>query len=210
MNSSNLRAHPMLIIAGVAVTIFALVGTAAVLGWIPKAQTEETPAMAKLSAREKAEVDAKAEDEALRAKQAANAKKIAPVRLAAADPVRSEPVRTEHRAPSCPQCGVVRAVDLVETPGKATPLGMIAGGVVGGLLGNQVGSGNGRTVATVAGAAGGAYAGNTIEKHVRKTKSYKIVVHLNNGDTRVFHRDTDPGFEIGDRVKVEHDTLVRL
>jgi uncharacterized protein YcfJ len=35
---------------------------------------------------------------------------------------------------------------------------------VGGLIGNQVGSGNGRKLATIAGAIGGAYAGNEIAK----------------------------------------------
>jgi uncharacterized protein YcfJ len=36
--------------------------------------------------------------------------------------------------------------------------------VVGGLLGNQVGSGNGRKLATIAGAVGGGYVGNEIAK----------------------------------------------
>ncbi len=210
MNTSNLRAHPMLIITGIALTIFALVGTAAVLGWIPKAQTEETPAQVSLSAKEKAEIHAKAEEEALRAKRAKLERTApSPVRLASSEPVRSE--RVEHRVVhTCPNCGVIQSVNVVETPGKATPLGMIAGGVVGGLLGNQVGQGNGRTVATVAGAAGGAYAGNAIEKHVRKSESYRIVVRLNNGDTRVFHRKTDPGYSVGDHVKIENDSIVRI
>ena len=38
------------------------------------------------------------------------------------------------------------------------------GAVVGGLLGNQVGGGRGKTLATVAGAVGGGYAGHQIEK----------------------------------------------
>lgn len=43
--------------------------------------------------------------------------------------------------------------------------GMAIGGVAGGLLGNQVGSGKGRTLATVAGAAGGAYAGKKVQEN---------------------------------------------
>jgi uncharacterized protein YcfJ len=35
--------------------------------------------------------------------------------------------------------------------------------VVGGLLGNQVGGGNGKKLATVAGAVGGGYAGNKVQ-----------------------------------------------
>ncbi|MGY6518941.1 MAG: glycine zipper 2TM domain-containing protein [Lysobacteraceae bacterium] len=41
--------------------------------------------------------------------------------------------------------------------------GTVAGAVVGGLVGNQVGGGSGRRLATVAGAAGGAYAGREIQ-----------------------------------------------
>jgi len=37
--------------------------------------------------------------------------------------------------------------------------------VAGGLLGNQVGGGSGKTIATVAGAAGGAYAGRKIQEN---------------------------------------------
>jgi uncharacterized protein YcfJ len=37
--------------------------------------------------------------------------------------------------------------------------------VVGGLIGNQVGSGNGRKLATIAGAVGGGYVGNEIAKN---------------------------------------------
>jgi uncharacterized protein YcfJ len=36
--------------------------------------------------------------------------------------------------------------------------------VVGGLLGNQVGGGNGKTLATIAGAVGGGYLDNEIAK----------------------------------------------
>lgn len=43
--------------------------------------------------------------------------------------------------------------------------GMAIGAVAGGLLGNQVGGGKGRTLATVAGAVGGGYAGKKVQEH---------------------------------------------
>ncbi|HET9023578.1 MAG TPA: glycine zipper 2TM domain-containing protein [Burkholderiaceae bacterium] len=46
--------------------------------------------------------------------------------------------------------------------------GTVIGGVAGGLLGNQIGGGRGKTVATVAGAAGGAYAGNQVQKNMQE------------------------------------------
>jgi uncharacterized protein YcfJ len=46
--------------------------------------------------------------------------------------------------------------------------GSVIGGVVGGVLGHQIGGGTGKTVATVAGAAGGAYAGNKVQKGMQE------------------------------------------
>lgn len=53
--------------------------------------------------------------------------------------------------------------------------GMVVGAVVGGLLGNQVGDGNGRKLATVAGAVGGAYAGREIDRRHTGGKKYTEV-----------------------------------
>jgi len=46
--------------------------------------------------------------------------------------------------------------------------GTVVGGVAGGLLGSTIGGGRGKTVATVAGAAGGAYAGNQVQKNMQE------------------------------------------
>ncbi len=46
--------------------------------------------------------------------------------------------------------------------------GTVIGGVAGGLLGSTIGGGTGRTVATIAGAAGGAYAGNQVQKGMQQ------------------------------------------
>lgn len=50
--------------------------------------------------------------------------------------------------------------------------GTAIGAVVGGLLGNQVGGGNGKKIATVAGAVGGGYAGNKAQEHMQGTDTY--------------------------------------
>ena len=100
-------------------------------------------------------------------------------------------------------------------------LGSMLGGqgCLGGLLcGNQVGGGKGNTLATVAGAVGGGYAGNRIEasrQHAQVTSSVqrkcstvnntndKIVgydvKYVYNGVTRTVRMDHDPG----DRVQVQ-------
>lgn len=47
---------------------------------------------------------------------------------------------------------------------SVSPIGMGLGAVVGGLVGSQVGGGNGKTLATIAGAVGGGYLGNEVAK----------------------------------------------
>ncbi|WP_334187818.1 glycine zipper 2TM domain-containing protein [Noviherbaspirillum sp.] len=109
----------------------------------------------------------------------------------------------------CYNCGTVEAVNLVEVKGEGSYLGTIGGGVVGALLGSQVGGGSGRTVAQIAGAVGGAYAGNMIEGKVRDTTHYEIVVRLNNGATQMVPFAADPGYRIGEKVKVDAGVITR-
>jgi outer membrane lipoprotein SlyB len=109
----------------------------------------------------------------------------------------------------CYDCGTVEAVNLVEVKGEGSYLGTIGGGVVGALLGSQVGGGSGRTAAQIAGAVGGAYAGNAIEGNVRTTKHYEVMVRLQNGATQTVSFAADPGYRIGDKVKISNGIIVR-
>lgn len=113
--------------------------------------------------------------------------------------------RPAHRI--CLDCGVVEAINVIEVQGQGSYLGPIAGGVAGALLGSQVGHGSGTTIAQVLGAAGGAYAGSAIEKKVKATKHYEVVVRLDNGGTRTVSYDAQPGFAVGAKVKVTNGTL---
>ena len=111
------------------------------------------------------------------------------------------------RKAACINCGVVEAINVVEVKGEGSYLGMIAGGVAGALLGSQIGQGRGTTVAEVAGAAGGAYAGHEVEKRMKATKHYEVVVRLENGGSQTVSYAAQPGFAVGTRVKVENGTL---
>lgn len=112
-------------------------------------------------------------------------------------------------ARACAHCGVVEAVNVIEVKGEGNYLGMIAGGLAGALLGSQIGGGSGKTIATVAGAAGGAFAGNEVEKRMKTTRHYEVIVRLESGGSQAVSYETEPGFKAGDRVKVENGTLVR-
>jgi outer membrane lipoprotein SlyB len=118
--------------------------------------------------------------------------------------------RTQAVARRCATCGVVEAINLVEVKGEGTYLGKIAGGVAGVLLGSQFGDGGSRTVAQVAGGAGGAYVGNEIEKHVKSTKHYEVLVRLENGGAQTVTYATQPAFAVGAKVKVANGTLTVL
>jgi outer membrane lipoprotein SlyB len=114
-------------------------------------------------------------------------------------------------ASACRGCGVVEAVNVVETKNDGkNVIGTIAGGVLGGVLGHQVGGGTGKDVATVAGALGGAYAGNRVQDSMDKSTQHQVVVRLDDGSTQTFLYAADPGVKAGDRVRVENEALVRM
>ena len=111
----------------------------------------------------------------------------------------------------CRNCGVVESVVRVQRPGQTkgiagTPVtpGMAIGGVVGGLLGNQIGHGSGRTAATVVGAAGGAYAGNAIEKNRAQRTAYVMHIRMADGSRRTIEQSV--ALRKGSHVVVEGKT----
>lgn len=130
--------------------------------------------------------------------------------------VKHKPVVHEHTMlpvesakPVCANCGIVLAVNVIEVEGKGSGVGVVAGGVVGGLVGNQVGQGTGKDLATVAGLLGGAFAGNTIEKNSKKTKSYDIMVKMDGGSEHTYRQATNPDMVKGQKVKIENDVVVK-
>ena len=58
-------------------------------------------------------------------------------------------------------------------------------------------------------AAREALAGREIEKNVRKSKVYEVVTRLEGGGAQTINFETDPGYKVGDRVRIEAGTLVR-
>ena len=118
------------------------------------------------------------------------------------------------KAAVCMDCGTVKSVTAVERQGQVNGvpvgnttigLGTVAGGVIGGLLGHQVGNGNGKTLATVVGAAGGAYAGNTVEKNMKKVTVYDVRVRMDDGSMR--NLDISTAVPVGSKVIVEGKNL---
>jgi outer membrane lipoprotein SlyB len=113
-------------------------------------------------------------------------------------------------APACPECGRILSVTITEKAGEYSPVGVIAGGALGALLGNQVGGGFGKDLATLAGAAGGAYAGKVIEEKIKTHKVWSVTVVYANESKASFDFTNDPGFQVGDRVKNSGNTITRM
>lgn len=118
--------------------------------------------------------------------------------------------RVEQTPRPCYNCGTVEAVNLVEVRGDGNYLGTIGGGVVGALIGSQVGGGNGRTAAQVAGALSGAYVGNRIESNARRTQHFEVLVRLQTGAAQTLTFANDPGYHVGDKVRLNNGVLSRL
>ena len=127
--------------------------------------------------------------------------------LAAAKAQAPEAGKSSASEAACPDCGKVLGVQVVEKKGEGGALGLIAGGVVGGLLGNQVGGGRGNTLATIAGAAGGAYAGKKVEENVKSGTVWAVHVRFNDGQQQAYEFDHDPHFVAGDPVRRSGNTI---
>jgi len=201
------RTHPLVIVAAVTVILFSVVGIGAVLGWIPTsvgnqsnanstvAQAPDQPAAEPVPAQ-----PAEQKPAAARPKHVARSeppRQAAPV-AAVAPPPPPAPVV----AAICRECGVIEDVREVEKAGQASGAGAVGGAVLGGVLGHQVGSGRGKEVATILGALGGGLAGNQVEKNVKKTMEYQIVVRYEDGSRGLITQATPPSWRKGDKVKV--------
>jgi outer membrane lipoprotein SlyB len=123
------------------------------------------------------------------------------------------PAQSSH-ASYCADCATVEAVTAVQRQGQVNGvavgnqtigLGTVAGGLIGGLLGHQVGGGNGKTLATVAGVAGGAFAGNTIEKNMKKVTVYDVRLRMDDGSRR--NMEVSSVLPVGSKVIVEGKNL---
>ncbi|MBI3715900.1 MAG: glycine zipper 2TM domain-containing protein [Betaproteobacteria bacterium] len=110
---------------------------------------------------------------------------------------------------ACDNCGVVSELKTAKQKGEGSGVGVVAGAVLGGVLGHQVGSGRGKDLATVAGAAGGAYAGNAAEKKLMEKTVYQVIVKMEGGNSRTFTFGAESAFKVGDKVKVVDGKLTR-
>ncbi len=218
---STTRLHPLLSAAAVSVIAVSVVGIAAISGRLPSSIGSMPTAAAVSTA-----TPAVPEPAVLAAPPAAPAAKPKPVKKAvvrAAAPAPQAPVFQEPAPavlpqpplaqapaakPVCPDCATVEAVREIEQQGEGTWMGPVAGGVGGAILGKQMGKGSGRTIMTVLGAAGGAYAGHEIEKRVRSSKRWEVSLRMDDGSLRSLSYDAAPAWRAGERVRYVNGAIL--
>ena len=105
--------------------------------------------------------------------------------------------------------GTVESVQQVVAENDNSALGAIGGALVGGGIGSLFGGGTGQTVATVVGAAGGAYLGSQAAQHSR-TFVWRIGVRYDDGSVATVQQTTAPALRIGDRVRVTNTGIELL
>ncbi|MHB8354076.1 MAG: outer membrane lipoprotein [Burkholderiales bacterium] len=185
MTDPTRKTSPFVIAASIAVMLFSLVGIAALTGLLPKHGTE---------ASQPAESSRPPEQQ--------------PQALLGSLPQPGSQIPPGLIQPSvCADCGVITAIRLVEKQGEGSALGVVAGGLMGGILGHQLGGGAGKDVATIAGAVGGGYAGNEIEKRANSTQIHEITVRMDDGRSHTLAQQANPAFRVGDRVRVINGAL---
>ncbi|HTH94097.1 MAG TPA: glycine zipper 2TM domain-containing protein [Rhodocyclaceae bacterium] len=176
--------YPALIIAAFAVTLLSLTGVAALTGHLPGANASNVENAAQASAQTQS--------------------------MSASNGVSGQPSGQQVAMADCATCGTVESVRLIERRGSGSGLGAVTGGVVGAIVGNQFGGGTGRTLMTIAGAGGGAYAGNEIEKNVKKSSAYQIRIRMNDGTVRTLSQHDVPGVNTGDHVRLSNGRISQV
>ncbi|HTS22677.1 MAG TPA: glycine zipper 2TM domain-containing protein [Casimicrobiaceae bacterium] len=112
-----------------------------------------------------------------------------------------QPTYQVVQSPPPARVGTVESINQAVEQKSPSGAGLVVGGLVGAGLGSLIGSGTGRTVAAVVGAAGGAYAGNQIEKNQGQVV-YQIGVRYDDGSWATIRQSAPAGLRVGDRVRV--------
>lgn len=185
------KTHPLVLVAAGALTIFSLLGSAAITGLIPSAQSERQDVMQSLTVGTAAIADDQATE------------KSATLQTQEKEIMKPNRELTADKSKACLNCGKIVSIRAVEQEGQASGLGAAAGGIID----NQSGKGN--TLMTVPGIGGGAYARHTIEQGIKTHTAYIIKVRMENGSYRMITQYTEPKHSVGEMVKLQSGPLTR-
>lgn len=203
MMHPNRKTHPMVLTAAIAVTVFSVLGSAAITGLIPSAHSgrdelipvadkPETPVAIAASRQERPFHSVVSG----RRTSGASSPAVHDSAVTAGNPA------TPPVADACRICGVIESITTLTNEGEGSGLGAVAGGVVGGVAGNQIGKGKGNTLMTIIGLGGGAYAGHALEKNMKSSTAYLVKVRMEDGTYRKITQQSKPEYAVGEHVRV--------
>ena len=209
------KLHPLTAAAAVAVILVSVTGIAAMTGLLPDFSKTTEPTNLALAAASQPATTAvsPAPAETTPAKKPA-VKRPTVVASTTVQP-NSQPTAATQQAPAvqlpapssvCANCGVVESVTPIQQQPPASGLGAAAGALLGGVLGHQVGAGNGKTLATIAGAVGGGLAGNAVEKNRTTSTQYDVIVRMEDGRRQRFILK-EQRWRSGDQVQIVNGFL---
>ncbi len=221
---ASTRLHPLLSAAAISVIVLSVAGVGALTGLLPRSaanlESPQMPAAAPVPTPTAPVIAPAPEPKpvkktVVRASAPAAPKKATAVYEARPLPSDEDFLRAERAplppaavaAPRCTNCGTVENVRVLEQKGDGSGIGAVAGGVAGAVVGKQFGKGSGRTIMTILGAAGGAYAGHEAEKHIRAKKHWEVSVRLDDGSSRLLTYEAEPAWRSGDRVRYVNGAL---
>jgi len=223
------KIHPLTATAAVAVILVSMTGIAAMTGLLPNFSKAPQADVATIAPDASASLPAASQpvDSAATASTAAIAesapapviKKTAkkpsyvasntmPAPALEVAPAPQDPVEPPPPPPPppCLNCGVVESVRAIQQQAPTSGVGAAAGALLGGVLGHQVGGGAGKTLATIAGAVGGGFAGNAVEKNTHTSTSYEVIVRMEDGSRQRFIMSAQR-WRSGDLVRVDNGNL---
>ena len=97
--------------------------------------------------------------------------------------------------------GTVESIQTQTVQNVPNAVGAIGGALIGGGLGSLIGGGAGRTVAIAVGAVGGGFVGNELASR-DQTLVWVIGIQYDDGGYGTVQQTSQPGLQIGDRVRV--------
>lgn len=147
MPTLSQRIHPLVAVAAVSVTLVSGLGIAAITGVLPVSHGNaiDSRQVVPNSGSDLATHPAVESPQSVQAKPA-NSQKLATNAQSKSLEANNAPP-TQHKPVA-----------------QNSPVGIGVGALIGGVIGNQFGSGDGKALATIAGAIGGGYVGNEVAK----------------------------------------------
>lgn len=165
LTTTSKRIHPLMAGAACSVILVSLLGAAAITGLLPNSNSMNSPVSNNVSAMGSMGTNSNLSYPAPvvnnQNQPAANYANTAQNNYVAPAPAPVRVAQSSHRQPARSYHDNYPAQPV---QAKNSPVGIGVGAVIGGLIGSQVGNGNGRTLATIAGAVGGGYVGNEVAK----------------------------------------------